>query len=292
MPEARSPVAVHLSTHRPTVRAVRTWCGVHRASLTERQVAARTSWSDLRDAVPGLDWRSDKSRARLRAHLVADGPVLFSGSAPLGPAYLPRGGTLYPHAGAGVDGLAAALRDVPWTVDVTLTAHADAVATAWVASVRHGHDVGLDAFWAGVQEPSWVPLVEALVAAVGPDRVRVHDATGVRTATDPAAASAVVARSVLTSALGHLTDDVGALPLDDVEHVDAQHWSARQLEVARTALPHLRSHDERRELRAFVDHHVDDGGAPAQPLSPVQEAELAARDHADLARLRDIVEVR
>src|SRR5690554_6134043 len=91
MPEAPPAVAVHLGTHRPTVRAVREWCGTHRGALAAHHVSARTSWSALRDAVPGLDWRSDKGRDRLREHLTADGPVLFSSTAPLGPAYLPRG---------------------------------------------------------------------------------------------------------------------------------------------------------------------------------------------------------
>lgn len=292
MPEATPPVAVHLGTHRPTVRAVRAWCGEHRSTLAEHHVTARASWSALRDAVPGLDWRSDKGRDRLRAHLVADGPVLFSSSAPLGPAYLPHGGGLYPHAAAGIDGIAAALDGVPWSVQVTLAAHADVVTAAWVASVRHGHLVGLDDFWSALEDPGWIPLVEHLVAAVGTDRVSVHDATTVRTAADPADATAAVGRSVLATALERLTDDRDDLPLADVGGAAEEHWSARQIEVALTALPHLRSHDERRAMQAFVDRQVDDGGTPATPLSPAQEAELADRDRADLARLRDLVEIR
>ncbi|WP_407316918.1 hypothetical protein UQW22_10635 [Isoptericola halotolerans] len=291
MPEARSPVAVHLSTHRPTVRTVRAWCDTHRAALGERGVTARTSWSELRDAVPGLDWRSDKGRDRLREHLTAEGPVLFSSNAPLGPVYLPRGGALHPHAQAGVDALAAALAGTPWTVDVTLTAHADAVTSGWVASVRHGHDIGLDAFWGAVEDPSWVPLVESFVAAVGPERVRVHDATTLRGADDPVAATAAVGRAVLASTLDRLTT-LDGIPLDDVPGTPDEHWTDRQLQVARTALPHLRSHDERHSLRAFVDRQVDTHGTPARPLSPAQEAGLADRDRADLARLRDLVEVR
>ncbi|WP_402377840.1 hypothetical protein [Isoptericola rhizosphaerae] len=292
MPEAPPAVAVHLGTHRPTVRAVREWCGTHRGALAAHHVSARTSWSALRDAVPGLDWRSDKGRDRLREHLTADGPVLFSSTAPLGPAYLPRGGTLYPYAAAGVDGLAAALTGVPWGVQLTVAAHADVVTAAWVAAVRHGHVVDLDTYRSTLEGQSWVPLVECLVDAVGADRVSVHDATTVRTAGDPPKATAAVGRSVLTAALDHLTGRADDLPLADVAGEPEAHWSARQIEVALAALPHLRSHDERSALTRFVDRQVDDGGTPAHPLTPAQEAELAARDEADLARLRDIVEVR
>ncbi|PRZ06547.1 hypothetical protein BCE75_10612 [Isoptericola sp. CG 20/1183] len=292
MPEAPPPVAVHLGTHRPTVRAVRAWCGTHRDVLAERHVTTRTSWSDLRAAVPGLDWRSDKGRERLRGHLVADESVLFSSSAPLGPAYLPRGGTLFPHADAGIDGLAAALAGVPWSVQLTLAAHADVVTSAWVATVRHGHLVDLDTYWSALEAPSWVPIVQRLVATVGADRVSVHDASAVRTAGDPAGTTAAVGRSVLTSAFDRLTGRTDDLPLADVTGVADTRWSARQIEVALTALPHLRSHDERRALTHFVDRQVDDGGTPAQPLTPDQEAALAARDEADLARVRDLVEVR
>ncbi|WP_277209713.1 hypothetical protein [Isoptericola croceus] len=292
MSEAIPPVAVHLGTHRPTVRAVRAWCGQHRSTLTAHGVTPRTSWSALREAVPGLDWRSDRGRDRLRTHLTADGPVLFSSSAPLGPAYLPRGGALYPHADAGVDALAAALTGTPWSVQLSLAAHADVVTAAWVAAVRHGHLTDLDTFWRELEDPSWVPLVQRLVAAVGADRVSVHDATTVRTAPDPAHATAAVGRSVLEAALPPLTHGAGSLPLTDVAGVREAHWSARQIEVALTALPHLRSHDERRALQKFVDRQVDDGGTPAQPLTPAREAELAERDLADLARLRDLVEIR
>lgn len=292
MPEATPPVAVHLGTHRPTVRAVRAWCGRHRRALTDHHVTPRTSWSALREAVPGLDWRSDKGRDRLREHLTADGPVLFSTAALLGPAALPRGGALFPYADAGIDALTAALAGTPWNVHLSLAAHADVVTSAWVATVRHGHVIDLDTFRSTLQDPSWVPLVERLVDAVGADRVRVHDATTVRTAGDPVEATAAVGRSVLASALEHLTGRAEDLPLADVAGEPEAHWSARQVEVALAALPHLRSHDERSALTRFVDRQVDDGGTPARPLTPAQEAELADRDQADLARLRDLVEVR
>lgn len=292
MAQGTPPVAVHLGPHRPTVRAVRRWCGAHRTDLGARGVHVRTSWAELRAAVPGFDWRSDAGRRRLRTHLEADGPVLFSSPALLGPAYVPRGGPLHPNARAGVDGVAAALADVPWTAHLTVSSHADVVTTAWVAGVRDGHGVDLETFRARLDPPSWVPLVEHLVAVLGADRVTVHDATGVRTAADRGVATAVVGRSVLTAALARLLADPADLPLADVPATADPHWSARQVEVALTALPYLRSYDEREALRRFVDRHVDDDGEPAWPLSPAVEAELAARDDADLAALRDLVEVR
>ncbi|GAA4720746.1 hypothetical protein GCM10023216_07210 [Isoptericola chiayiensis] len=282
MPEPTSTtatpvVAVHLGAHGPTARAVRDWCGTHRRELRRRGLTAHTSWSGLREAVPALDWRSDRSRRQLRDYLTATGPTLFSSHAPLGPVYRHTGGDLFPTAAAGVDGLGAALDDVPWTAHLSIGRHADALVEAWVAAVRAGHEVRFDDLYDATRDASWVPLAEHLVRTAGARAVTVHDAGATRP--DRGAGPAVVS-AVLTDLLGEpssLGDDAAASP--------ARHWSTRQVDVALAALPHLRSWDERRALRDFVDRSVDGDDAPCWPLTAVQEDELADRDAADRQRL-------
>ncbi|WP_278235150.1 hypothetical protein [Isoptericola sp. AK164] len=279
-------VAVHLGAHGPTARAVRDWCGSHRDDLRRRRVVARTTWSGLRDAVPALDWRSDRSRRQLREYLTGRGPVLFSSHAPLGPAYRHTGGPLYPTAPAGVDGVAAALADVPWTLHLTIGGHAETVVESWVAAVRGGHRVSFEDFLRATAEGSWVPLVEHLVRVAGSDRVTVHDAAAAAASGRPDAGPAVLA-----AALGQLLGEPTTLG-SDAASAPERHWSARQVEVALTALPHLRSWDERRALRGFVDRTVDTDGEPVRPLTGAQRERLAARDADDRARLSTLVEVR
>ncbi|NNU27899.1 hypothetical protein [Isoptericola sediminis] len=284
-PPATAPaVAVHLGAHPPTARAVQDWCGTHRRTLRRHGLTARTTWSELRRAVPALDWRSDRSRRQVREYLTAEGPALFSSHAPLGPAFRHTGGPLHPTAAAGVDGVAAALEDVPWTLHLSIGRQAETLVDAWVTAVRHGHVVTFEDFLTTTEDASWVPLVEHVVATVGADRVTVHDV-----ATDPDRRDA--AASVLTTALGELLGGPTGLGEDATADPVRRVWSGRQTEVALAALPHLRSWDERRMLRTFVDG-IDVGGAPAWPLTARQEELLAARDLADRTRIRTLVEVR
>lgn len=285
-PTATTPaVAVHLGAHAPTARAVQDWCVTHRRTLRSRGLEALTTWSDLRRAVPALDWRSDRSRRHLRAYLTGGGPVLFSSHAPLGPAFRHTGGPLHPTAAAGVDGVAAALRDVPWTLHLSVGGHAETLVEGWVTAVRDGHRVTFDDFLAATADASWVPLVEHAVATVGAHRVTVHDVAAAPDRRDAAA-------SVLSTALGELLGVPTGLGDDAAAGPGRRRWSRRQTEVALAALPHLRSWDERRALREFVDESVDAGGAPAWPLTAPQQEVLAARDLADRTRIRTLVEIR
>ncbi|PFG44070.1 hypothetical protein ATJ88_2788 [Isoptericola jiangsuensis] len=281
-------VAVHLSAHRASGATVHRWCETHPGPLAGAGVAVRTSDAALREAVPGLEWRSDRGRRRLHAHLTPGSATLVSTAAVLGPAYRHTGGHLHPDARAGVAALAAALHDVPWRVHLTVGDHASTVVQAWVDAVRAGHRVPFDDFAATLDEPSWVPLVHRLVRTVGADRVVVHDATRARP--DDQAAVAAVARDVLGALLGALD---ATAPVHDLEvPPDPARWSARQVDVALAMLPHLRSWEDRGAMRRFVDDEVDVGGGPAWPVPPALADRLAACDAADLTRLTELVEVR
>ncbi|WP_418276179.1 hypothetical protein ACNHYB_15135 [Isoptericola jiangsuensis] len=292
-------VAVHLGAHRGTAEAVGRWCDARRDVLADAQVRTRTSDAALRQAVPGFDWRSDRGRAQLRAHLTSPGTTLFSTARILGPAYRHTGGPLHPDAGAGVDALSTALQPLASRVHLSIGDHAGTVVLAWVEAVRQGHLVEFETFAQQVVDPTWVPLVERLVAALGDDRVVVHDATAARPGGAPAATRAV-ARDVVTALLDDL--DVGVRPddvatdgrTDDFEPAgrDVTHWSQRQTQVALAILPHLRSWDDRAALRDFVTAKIDADGPPAWPVTPALAERLAVQDATDLARLRDIVEVR
>jgi hypothetical protein len=286
---ARCAVAAHLATHRRTADVVQQWCDGRADRLSGAGVTVRTSDRALRQAVPGLDWRSDRGRAQLREHLPATAATLFSSAALLGPAFRHTGGRLFADAGAGVDAIALALRETPARVHLSIDTHATTMVRSWTDAVRAGHAVTFDDFVASVVEPSWVPLVERLARAVGSDRVVVHGAghTGTATGCDRTTG---IARGVLDT----LLDDLAIEPDDDLRSLGTGRpwWTARQTEVALAMLPHLRSRADRTAMRTFVDEHVDRGGEPVWPVPAVLTDDLAARDAADLARLDAIVEVR
>jgi hypothetical protein len=257
--------------------------------LRGAEITLRTSDRALRQAVPGLDWRSDRGRAQLRDHLPATSPTLFSSAALLGPAYAHTGGRLFADAGPGIDAIALALRETPARVHLSVDTHATTLVRTWTDAVRAGHAVTFDDFVAAVVEPSWVPLVERLTRAVGHDRVVVHGAGHTGAASGPDRTTDI-ARGVLDT----LLDDLALEPDDDPRPLGTGRswWTVRQTEVALAMLPHLRSRADRTAMRTFVDDHVDRAGEPAWPVPAVLADDLAARDAADLARLDAIVEVR
>ncbi|WP_402466728.1 hypothetical protein [Isoptericola aurantiacus] len=283
-----SSVVVHLSVDPATTRTIHRWCRAHGPALAARGITARTDPKELRDAVTGLDLRSDHGRRQLRGYVADGGPVLWSSGQVLGPVYRFTGGDLLPAAASAVAGIDVATRDATRHVALTLVPHGRAVMDAYVESVRAGHAVAFDDFVASLpRQPSWTPLVRRLVEVFGADRVTARIA-----GTD-------TSRQVLTEAERVLAagPDRGPLPDPPAESRPAAPWTPRMVALTLAALPHLRSYEERGAWRRFVETRVDradagSGIAPALGLAPAQEDRLARCDAEDMASIQALVEVR
>lgn len=283
----RGSVVLHLGAAHTGTGAVRAWCRAQADRLADEGIATCTAaWSDpLPDgppasARPRLDeWLE---AARTSAPPTARFRSFYSGGGGTGPVLDPQVPGIYPHLASHLAPVGRATEGLDRHVQFAVADHGPFLEAVYMRQVEQGMALTFTEFLATVgTAPSWVPVVEALVATFGRDHVTVYDATASRPLGD----------RLLGDAMGWLgVTDVGPLPSRTTRR--PSRFTRRMADLSLAVLPHLRSDRERVAFGRFLTSELAGTDRPASFLTPERSADLSARYADDLRRIRRMTEVR
>jgi len=216
---------------------------------------------------------------RLDAESAEEGAryVIASHENTLGRPHLPSGEHLYPEAATRIAALAGILRRRQATVIMYLRPQADFLESYYLQLVQQGGSLTFDQWLDRVDFGlvSWRPVVEMLRHSMGTDRVAIGDFEEIRAGQD----------AFLAGFFERVDPPIKVQP----------RYSARRnlsisdkgLRIALAANPHLRTADEKKQMRAFLQKHFSNAKYPRPVLfSDEQRTALAVR-YAD--EYRDLV---
>ncbi len=187
-------------------------------------------------------------------------------------------GRLYPNAPRNIEALTRALPRIRCKVLLSIRPPADFVESYYLQTVHQGgHETFAE--WlrlVDLEALSWRPIVEAMQAHFGPDNVEVVDFRRIREGQE--------------LFLRHMLARVDSRLDVPVTYSEPQNRSvsARGLEMALAANPHLETSEERGALRTFLQTHFSNLDGPRPVLFTAdQKAALWERygdDYEDLVR--------
>ena len=187
-------------------------------------------------------------------------------------------GRLYPNAQRNIEALARARTRTPTKVLVSIRPQAEFVESYYLQTVHQG---GHETFgeWlrlVDLEALSWRPIVDAMWAHFGPDNVEVIDFRRIRDGQE--------------LFLQHLLARIDKRLDTPVSYSEPKNRSvsARGLEMALAANPHLKTSEERGALRTFLQTHFSNLDGPRPVLfTDEQKAALWDRyggEYEDLVR--------
>jgi hypothetical protein len=191
----------------------------------------------------------------------------------------PRGGDgrLYPNAERNIQALDRALGRSSCKVLLSIRPQPDFVESYYLQTIHQGSHQPFSDWVKGIDldRLSWRPMVDALHAAFGRDRVEVIDFRIVRQG-DQALVQHVLNR----------VDPTLKVPLGDIQGRNNRSVSARGLDMALTVNPHLRTHAERHCLRRFLQKNFSNVDSPRPVLfDPAHKARLWEQYRAEYEEL-------
>jgi hypothetical protein len=186
-------------------------------------------------------------------------------------------GRLYPNAERNIEALARSLGRSRCRILLSIRPQPDFVESYYLQTVHQGgHQEFAD--WVKNVDPdrlSWRPMVDALSAAFGRDRVAVIDFRMVKQG------EAAFVTHVL-----HQVDPTLRVPLGRLRGRTNRSISAQGLAMALAVNPHLRTQAERHALRHFLQSNFSNVDAPRPVLfDPAEKARLWERYRAEYEQL-------
>ena len=208
--------------------------------------------------------------ARLDEECAEDGAhyVIASHENTLGRPHLPSGEHLYPEAATRVAALAAILRDRDARVIIYLRPQAAFLESYYLQLVQQGGSLTFDQWLDRVDfdRVSWRPVVEMLRDSMGPERVAIGDFEEIRAGQDP----------FLSGFFRRVDPAIKVQPKYSARRNLS--ISDKGLRIALAANPHLRTPDEKKRMRAFLQKHFSNAKYPRPVLfSDSHRADLTAR---------------
>jgi len=292
---------LHLGSQKTGTTAVQAWCREHAEELAGHGILSRTTQTEIRAALDGWydvsrDGADDLLRAYLEAAFDGDGTgsatsLFYSSESNVGPALVPGEPGLYPRIATNLAGIDRATSGLERHVQFTVRSYAPFLESAYLQQLKHGRALTFAQFMAGVDPGySWVPVVRTLVDVFGADRLAVYDYDA------PRPDDAQLVGRILGDAAGWLGAP-DATAGADWSHRTNPRYTRRMTDLALAALPLLRTPDERRQFHRFLATAVarSEASAREEPATFVAADEAAALDdryRADLAHIRQLVEVR
>ena len=180
----------------------------------------------------------------------------------------PKGGDgrLYPNAERNVKALDRALGRSRCKILLSIRPQPDFVESYYLQTVHQGSHEPFSEWVKSVDldGPSWQPMVDALHAAFGADRVEVIDFRIVQQGDE------ALVRHIL-----HRVDPTLRVPIGTLPGPQNRSISARGLEMALAVNPHLVVHAERHALRRFLQQHFSNVDSPRAVLfDPAERARV------------------
>lgn len=184
---------------------------------------------------------------------------------------------LYPHADSCAQALAASVGDLTTRVVYYLRSQEEFIESYYLQTVHQGGTAPFREWYAEVDPAnvSWVPVVEALVRAFGPDKVVVRDFAEIRHGQEAFIASFL------------RTCDPRVQPRVDFPARKNRSISQHGLDVALAMNPLLRDATERRAARTFLQTHFNNTTGARPVLLDQAEREAIRERYA--AENRDLL---
>lgn len=186
----------------------------------------------------------------------------------LGRPHLPSGDYLYPESATRVAALAGILGDRDSRVIMYLRPQASFLESYYLQLVQQGESFTFDQWLDRVDfdRLSWRPVVDSLRASLGPDRVAIGDFEEIR-----------AGQELFLAGFFHRIDPAITVKPEYSARRNLS-ISDKGLRIALAVNPHLRTADEKKHMRAFLQKHFSNAAYPRPVLfSDQHRAELEAR---------------
>ena len=297
---AKAQIALHLGAHKTGTSLLQKYLEVRTDEVAKMRVAVitRSQSSDL------LGWGEPVRQhpERLRHALIAAGKprgdragkrklsraaaallrrpatVILSNENALGRPFTEGVPGLYPNAADCADALARSVGDLEPRVVYYLRSQEQFLESYYLQTVHQGGTATF-ADWYSKLDPSavsWVPVIEAIVNAFGPDRLVLRDFEEIR------AGQNAFIEAFLRSCDPRLSPTVDYSALRNIS------ISQRGLDLALAMNPLLESSKERHQVRVFLQRHFNNTTSPRPILlSDIEKDDLRDRfaaENRDLIR--------
>ena len=190
--------------------------------------------------------------------------VVASHENTLGRPHLASGDHLYPEAATRVAALTGILRDHDAMVIMYLRPQAAFLESYYLQLVQQGESFTFDQWLDRVDfdRVSWSPVVEMLRNAIGPDRVAIGDFEEIRSGQEP----------FLAGFFRRIDPAIDLTPRYTAKRNLS--ISEKGLQIALAANPHLRTADEKKQMRDFLQKHFSNAVYPRPILFSDQQRAL------------------
>lgn len=280
MPYRRAQVVYHVGAHKTGTSLVQSYLAENRRALRRQKVTYLTR-PTLENWVHGIDGESDDPGG-LRRKLAETferrpkGIVIGSYENTLGPPFGNKRSGMYPKTQERAEALRDALSGYSTKVLLGIRPQSGFVESYYIQTVQQGGYQTFDE-WFGkldLDEMSWRPVLDTLVAVFGRDCVEVIDFNAIRNG------ALAYLRGFLDRVDPEVWLDAAEAPRDNASLSD------KGLRIALAANPHLSDKEERVAMRHFLQEHFPNTKFPRPVLlSEAQRADLDARYGAEYEEL-------